>query len=825
MLLDWLNITVTTMFDLLWYLVVSPPLLTPPNQAADGPAKATLPSPQPYDDSSLPPLTPQTAADSPLAEKETLPSPQPYDDSSPPPPTSQAATDSPAKETLPSPQPNDESSPPPPTPQNQAGDGPAKATPPPSLQSPPQCVPIEQSLFALVIGIDEYADPNVHNLTGAVADADAVNDFLQKTLHVPEYQIKNLRNKEVTRVTIEREIKNLGDNPAIKRDDPILIFYAGHGADVKAPPGWPTGNADEKIQMLVPHDFIKRGSDDFKRDKKESDNITVILDCCHSGSGTRTDDNDQTFAVRGIELPASYTIPNDLHPHDIDPGARADSVPEVFKKAGLLSHVLLSACKAEQVAREIPTTGESKGKRGVFTSALLGVLEQHKDRIDKLTYKDVIDKLDLPDKQDPQCEGDQLRYLFNSKVTSPSREIYPIRASKPEDRDVTLEQYVLEAGEAHGITKNAEFAVFADRSLTSALGTVVVANTAAFSSSCNFTPRDDKTQRFTLGFALQTRVGEGQDVSLLIELDEKLLGVFEKIAKEMQSANEGKRGFRLVESRDDAPDLVVAAHGDRIVHFEIMDKFCRQRGLTHMPFHNVKIDDAEAIHRILRSSADFYWHLHRSSKRSPLAGKVILECMKLKETGEYTDDLEEVLMPDPNSDNLIVLTPGPTPGPNSDNPNVLTPDPNRDKLNVEGVIMIDVDEDAIYGFKITNKSSKPLYVSMFYFDISDLSINSYYQPGHAKKDADVSLPPYGSLTIGYGASGTVPRMYTLRKGQDVDVGFLKLFFSMKYMDLSGVVQRSPFEDVRQDGQREARKEDWWHTMCIAVVQTKGGGAS
>ncbi len=292
---------------------------------------------------------------------------------------------------------------------------------------------IVRSLFALVIGIDEYADPNVYNLTGAVADADAVNDFLQKTLHVPESQIKNLRNKEVTRVTIEREIKSLGDNPAIKKDDPILIFYAGHGADVKAPPGWPTGSANEKIQMLVPHDFIKGGSDDIKRGQgvldvrlshllqdiavKKSDNIvrshpflsrmvsdhvhrqTVILDSCHSGSGTRTDDDDPTFAVRGIDLPETYTIPNDLRLHDIDLGARADSVPEAFKKAGMLSHVLLSACKAEQVAREIPATGESKkGKRGVFTSALLGVVERHKDKIDKLTYKDVIDKLDMPDK-------------------------------------------------------------------------------------------------------------------------------------------------------------------------------------------------------------------------------------------------------------------------------------------------------------------------------------------------------------------------------------------------------------------------------------------
>ncbi len=52
------------------------------------------------------------------------------------------------------------------------------------------------------------------------------------------------------------------------------------------------------------------------------------------------------------------------------------------------------------------------------------------------------------------------------------------------------------------------------------------------------------------------------------------------------------------------------------------------------------------------------------------------------------------------------------------------PDSNGDNLNIRGVIMVDVDEDAIYGFKITNTTSVPLYVSMFYFDVSDLSIST-----------------------------------------------------------------------------------------------------
>ncbi|KAK0502231.1 hypothetical protein EDD18DRAFT_1064889 [Armillaria luteobubalina] len=646
-------------------------------------------------------------------------------------------------------------------------------------------------LFALVIGIDKYLSNEISDLSGAAADADAVDTFLQETLRVPKIQIKNLRNEEATRLTIETAIKDLGNNPKIKKDDPILIFYAGHGAEARAPSGW--SSANERIQMLVPHDFIHSGSKDSKRGQgvldtrlshiladlaaRKSDNITVILDCCHSGSGTRTDDDDPTFAVRGIDLPESYTVAQNLL-HGIEPDARATVVAKGFETSGLLSHVLLAACKHGQ------ETGE-KGGRGVFTSALLSLLQQND--LDKITYKDIIANLpDLPD-QDPQCEGvHQTRCLFNSKVTNPRRDLYPIRASS------TPGQYILDAGEAHGITRKTEFVVFTDRAMTTPLGTVVVSNTAPFTCTCDFSARSNEPP-FRLaapGFALQTRGDQEQNVRLFIEPDKRLLKTFQRIADEMRSDKGGKKGFRLVQRREDAPDLVISADGDD-VQFEIMDKLCRRHGLTRMPF-KVKIDDSDTIHRVLQGSADFYWYLHHSRKGSPLA-TCTLECMKLKETGEYTDDLEEILMPDPNGHNL----------------------------NVGGVIMVDVAEDVIYGFKITNTMSAPLYVSMFYFDVSDLSISSYYQPGSAKKNVDVSLPPGESLAIGYGASGTVPHIYTLREEQDVDVGFLKLFFSTEYLDFTGVVQGSPFIECRGGTQAVPESRSLWDAMCVAVVQKKG----
>ncbi len=148
----------------------------------------------------------------------------------------------------------------------------------------------------MIIGIDKYqnASPDLKNLNGAVADADDVKAYLQDSLGVPDDQIKVLQNQDATRDNIEKAIEDIGKNTAIKMDDPILIYYAGHGAEADAPPGWPTGpNVDGKIQMLVPHDFIPSGSSDSRQGQgildirlsyllqdlaeKKSDNIVRFL--------------------------------------------------------------------------------------------------------------------------------------------------------------------------------------------------------------------------------------------------------------------------------------------------------------------------------------------------------------------------------------------------------------------------------------------------------------------------------------------------------------------------------------------------------------------
>ena len=103
---------------------------------------------------------------------------------------------------------------------------------------------------ALVIGIDKYA--NHRKLSGAVADANAVDTYLRRYLDVPKRQMVILRNEQATRAAIIEAFKALGENPRIDRNDAIFIYYAGHGGEQEAPRGLDTGG--EKIQVIIPRD-------------------------------------------------------------------------------------------------------------------------------------------------------------------------------------------------------------------------------------------------------------------------------------------------------------------------------------------------------------------------------------------------------------------------------------------------------------------------------------------------------------------------------------------------------------------------------------------
>lgn len=72
---------------------------------------------------------------------------------------------------------------------------------------------------------------------------------------MPTDQIVNLRDEAATRSAILREIRALGTRRA-ENGDPILIYFAGHGATVPAPHGWVT--ASGRISTIVAYDSLAK---------------------------------------------------------------------------------------------------------------------------------------------------------------------------------------------------------------------------------------------------------------------------------------------------------------------------------------------------------------------------------------------------------------------------------------------------------------------------------------------------------------------------------------------------------------------------------------
>jgi DNA-directed RNA polymerase subunit H (RpoH/RPB5) len=69
-----------------------------------------------------------------------------------------------------------------------------------------------------------------------------MNDYLQIQLKVPSHQVINC-DKEATRSNIIAAFEGLRDNPRIKDQDPILIYFAGHGGEVPS-------NSEDGIQAI-----------------------------------------------------------------------------------------------------------------------------------------------------------------------------------------------------------------------------------------------------------------------------------------------------------------------------------------------------------------------------------------------------------------------------------------------------------------------------------------------------------------------------------------------------------------------------------------------
>jgi len=182
-------------------------------------------------------------------------------------------------------------------------------------------------LYALLVGINEYAQPAVPLLGGCVNDVNAVEQLLRDRFNVPQGNILKLTDRLATYQAIKQAFRDhliargrswaeagrQGTPPA------FLFHYSGHGSQARDETGTEPDGLDETI---VPHDSRTKGVYDIKdwelgqlldELNQYVDNVTVILDCCHSGSGTR--DIKPTLVRTRRCAPDLRPQPTDPPPH------------------------------------------------------------------------------------------------------------------------------------------------------------------------------------------------------------------------------------------------------------------------------------------------------------------------------------------------------------------------------------------------------------------------------------------------------------------------------------------------------------------------------
>ncbi|TFK52885.1 hypothetical protein OE88DRAFT_1733873 [Heliocybe sulcata] len=656
--------------------------------------------------------------------------------------------------------------------------------------------------FALIIGINFYAYTNVinTNLAGAVPDAKAIRNYIMTVLGVPDSQIEFLSDMQATRAAIVQGIDGFRTNPRIKQGDSIFIYYAGHGALSPAPDDWIVNDPERKVQFVLPHDV--GGKDEHGEEifgipdrtigallegiaKEKGDNITVIFDCCFSGSGTRGYNIASAYRDRGVHVGAP---PPHLDREIWAPSTRGAFVAEGFQFAGLRSHVLLAACGSHERARESDVAG-------FFTKALLETLQRV--GAGKITYSELMKRIPDISGQSPQCEGVNVdRILFGGVAASQGNVAY--RVMKKEGR------FVLAAGSAQGITVGAEFALYKDTSTfapTASLGTLIAEEPRPFETTLGLRPGAIAINNLDKeGVAVQIRAGAVEDLRIHLQLDEKMLPIFDAVLRYMQTAVGGRR-FRIVEKEEKA-DFAITLDGEREVAFDNLDPIVAQYGCSHIP-ESVPLSP-EAVMPVIHAAAHYQWHLNRKmdGDTDVLSGRVTVEFTELERSGFDGRRLVESWAPF---------------GPNLVQGDIID-------------LMIDHQAHKRYGMKITNHSAVSLYPYLFFFDGSSLSITSYFQPPISTRGGTVDPPLPGnpgesvendrSITIGYGESGAVAYSYSVPNGKDIDIGFLKLFLSTEHIDLSHVPQMSPFRRLRVAEEAKPQSYSGWGSRLITVIQRR-----
>jgi hypothetical protein len=274
----------------------------------------------------------------------------------------------------------------------------------------------------------------------------------------PDRDVQVLTDENATRPAIEQAFRDHLIGPA-RPGDVVVFYFSGHGQLVPDATAWSgtrpalvtsdyvDQDARNGYQTHLRSDHIRELLRELKgrmrgQDGKVEGNITVFLDSCHSGGGTK---NEMTAKGRAwddkIDGPRPQLQPG-VGARPKGPGGYLDADQAVAE-----GYVFLSACRSEQVAY-CPAQGTRLSQ---LTYHLARALSR---ATPATTYRDLFEPLsvELSAVQIPQLEGEANKRLLDG-AAEPSEDYWAVQGAK--EGVVTLP-----VGQLQGMTKFSHFTLF-----------------------------------------------------------------------------------------------------------------------------------------------------------------------------------------------------------------------------------------------------------------------------------------------------------------------------------------------------------------------------
>ncbi len=331
-----------------------------------------------------------------------------------------------------------------------------------------------KSIYALLVGIDQY-DPNsvfqVPSLQGCVNDIVAAQQYLEERTKDGEWKLIEpliLKNEQATREAI---IKGFKEHLCkAESSDVVFFYYAGHGGQEKAPEEFWVLEPDRLNESLICYDSRTANEKDLADKElsylislvaKKDPHVLIVLDCCHSGSGTR--DLAPDVKVRRAPVDTrerdlnSYLFYEDKVALD-ELLTSSRNLDEQKKTTGVVlpprgKHIMFSACRDYELAKEYK--GDDGEPRGVFSYFFLQTLQRTNG---KMTYQDLARNINAivsgkVKEQSPQVDA-----------TNPQELDQPFLGGAIGDRDVYFaltyskneSGWVIDGGSLHGLRASKE---------------------------------------------------------------------------------------------------------------------------------------------------------------------------------------------------------------------------------------------------------------------------------------------------------------------------------------------------------------------------------